>query len=275
MNPAANPSISAGVGASTYDLAGMHCQACVRRLTQDLTPLAESVTVTLAPPQAVLVNSQAESLVLAAIAQAGSGQYSGVLSRSAMPGLAKPLRTAELSTVELAPAKAQSWLDQVNAYKPLLLILAYLLAVCGLIQWLGWRESGRVDTQAAMQHFMAGFFMVFSFFKLLNLRAFADAYAGYDVLAGRYRVWGFIYPFVELGLGLAYIVQGHALWLNLVTIIVMGFSSIGVIRSVLSKQRIQCACLGTVFNLPMSTVTIVEDLGMVAMAVLMIGGHAL
>ena len=120
---------------------------------------------------------------------------------------------------------------------------------------------------------MAGFFLVFSFFKLLNLRAFADAYAGYDVLAARFKAWGFIYPFVELGLGLAYIVQGHALWLNLVTIIIMGFSSIGVIRSVLSKQGIQCACLGTVFNLPMSTVTIVDDLGMVAMAAWMIVWH--
>ena len=156
MNPAANPSNSADAGTSTYDLEGMHCQACVGRLTQALIPLAESVTITLAPPQAVLVNSQAESMVLAAIAQAGSGQYSGVLSRSTMPIPAKSqskaevstveLSTAELRTVELKPSTAQSWLDQVNAYKPLLLILAYLLAVCGLIQWLGWRESGRVDT---------------------------------------------------------------------------------------------------------------------------------
>jgi hypothetical protein len=46
----------------------------------------------------------------------------------------------------------------------------------------------------------------------------------------------------------------------------MGISSIGVIKSVLNKRKIQCACLGAVFNLPMSTVTIIEDLLMVAMA---------
>jgi hypothetical protein len=53
----------------------------------------------------------------------------------------------------------------------------------------------------------------------------------------------------------------------------MGFSSIGVIQSVLNKKKIQCACLGAVFNLPMSTVTIIEDLLMVSMAVYMIAMH--
>ena len=56
--------------------------------------------------------------------------------------------------------------------------------------------------------------------------------------------------------------------LNAVTILVMGISSIGVIRSVINKQKIQCACLGAVFNLPMSTVTIIEDLLMVSMAII-------
>ena len=32
------------------------------------------------------------------------------------------------------------------------------------------------------------------------------------------------------------------------------------------QDKIRCACLGTVFNLPMSTVTLVEDGLMIAMA---------
>jgi hypothetical protein len=50
----------------------------------------------------------------------------------------------------------------------------------------------------------------------------------------------------------------------------MGFSSIGVIQSVLDKRKIRCACLGAVFNLPMSTVTIIENLLMVVMAAFML-----
>jgi hypothetical protein len=56
----------------------------------------------------------------------------------------------------------------------------------------------------------------------------------------------------------------------MITLIVMLFSSIGVILAVTNKQKIRCACLGTGFNLPMTTVTIIEDLLMAAMAALML-----
>ena len=47
-------------------------------------------------------------------------------------------------------------------------------------------RAGAFDVMRAMGHFMGGFFLVFSFFKLLNLSGFADAYRTYDVLA---KVW--------------------------------------------------------------------------------------
>ncbi|MEK9872282.1 MAG: hypothetical protein VW583_00740, partial [Betaproteobacteria bacterium] len=74
--------------------------------------------------------------------------------------------------------------------------------------------------------------------------------------------------FIELALGIAYLVNVFPLLVNSVTLIVMAFSAIGVLRAVLSKQIIRCACLGTVFQLPMSTVTIIEDAGMAVMAAL-------
>jgi hypothetical protein len=56
---------------------------------------------------------------------------------------------------------------------------------------------------------------------------------------------------------------------HLITAVVMFVSLVGVIRSVINKSEIQCACLGTVFNLPMSYVTIIEDGIMLVMALLM------
>lgn len=128
-----------------------------------------------------------------------------------------------------------------------------------------------MDQGIFMTSFMAGFFLVFSFFKFLDLRSFANSYATYDLLAMRSRAYAFLYPFVELGLGLAYLTGFNQLLTNWATVIVMGFSSIGVIRSVLKKEKIQCACLGAVFNLPMSTVTVFEDLLMVGMAAFALG----
>jgi hypothetical protein len=113
---------------------------------------------------------------------------------------------------------------------------------------------------------MAGFFLSFFYFKLINLQGFADSYRMYDIVAKRIRAWGLIYPFVELALGIAYVINYSPTITNWATIIIMGISSIGVIESVVNKKKIRCACLGAVFNLPMSTITIIEDLLMVAMA---------
>jgi prepilin signal peptidase PulO-like enzyme (type II secretory pathway) len=126
-----------------------------------------------------------------------------------------------------------------------------------------------------MGNFMGAFFLAFSFFKLLDLRGFADAYRGYDVVARPIPAYGYVYPFIELLLGVAYITAFQPFATNLVTLVVMAVSSVGVLQSVLNKRAIRCACLGTVFNLPMSTVTLVEDGLMIAMAAaaLVFGGH--
>jgi hypothetical protein len=160
--------------------------------------------------------------------------------------------------------------SQTTSYYPLVLILLYLLGAVGLAE----AASGGFDAMRAMARFMAGFFLVFSFFKLLNLRAFADAYAGYDVVAARWRAWGFVYPFIELALGAAYLTGFRPVATNVVTLLVMGVGTVGVVKSLLARRKIRCACLGTVFNLPMSYVTLVEDLLMVAMAAVMLAAMA-
>ena len=147
-------------------------------------------------------------------------------------------------------------------YKPLLILLAFILLASVLLQL----PKGSIHGAETMRYFMAGFFLSFAFFKLLDIPAFADAYAGYDLLAARWRGWGYVYPFVELGLGMAYLANWQPSITNGITLVVMGFSAIGVIQAVMNKRKIRCACLGAVFQLPMSTVTIIEDLGMVLMA---------
>lgn len=155
-----------------------------------------------------------------------------------------------------------------KTYLPLILILGYLLLGVAALEV----AAGHWQPMRAMRNFMAGFFLVFSFFKLLNLRAFADAYAGYDIVAHRIYAYGFVYPFIELGLGLAYLADTPItpVNVNLITFFVMAISLVGVLQTVLNKKKIRCACLGTVFNLPMSYVTIIEDGLMLAMSLIML-----
>jgi copper chaperone CopZ len=154
----------------------------------------------------------------------------------------------------------RSWL---TTYKPILLIFSYILIVTMLVQ----QTNDQFDFMEWMRHFMAGFFLVFSFFKMLNLKGFAESYVMYDVVARRIPSWAYAYAFIELMLGIAYLINFKPLVTNIATAIVMTVSIIGVLQTVLNKRKIQCACLGAVFNLPMSTVTIIEDGLMIAMSI--------
>jgi copper chaperone CopZ len=161
------------------------------------------------------------------------------------------------------PDDQRSWL---STYKPILLVFLYITVVTIT-------TSVATDTgfMGWMQQFMAAFFLTFSFFKFLDLAGFADSYATYDILAARWRGWGYCYPFAEAALGLAYLTGFDPLITNAVAFVIMGVSITGVLRSVLNKRKIKCACLGAGFNLPMSTVTIIEDGMMIAMSAVTLG----
>lgn len=236
----------------TYDLTGLHCGACVKKVSQALEPFAQSVDVSLKPMQVTLMGPTADESTLRQALEAVGSYGLGVGTRG-------------------SPESRESTGLQIylQTYKPLILIVGYILATSLLLQ-IGLVGTSGMSAMETMRYFMAGFFLVFSFFKLLDINAFADAYSRYDLLARRWRGWGLIYPFVELGLGMAYLTNVNPIATHLVTILVMGFSAVGVIQAVVTKTQIPCACLGTVFKLPMSTVTIVEDVGMVLMAAAML-----
>ena len=217
---------------------------CVETVTRQLQSLSEvdDVQVSLNPPEMKVTSSE---LINTEVLQEAIGSYQIV---------------DEVTKEDKLPT------PNLQTYKPLMLIVAFLLGVTILVQF----PFTDFDLSLWMRHFMAGFFIVFAFFKLLNIKGFAESYQMYDVIAGRWKFWGHIYPFIELGLGIFYLINFQPFLTNLLTIFILGVSSIGVIKSNLTKRKIKCACLGDVFNLPMSTVTIVEDLTMVGMALIMI-----
>jgi hypothetical protein len=193
-----------------------------------------------------------------------SGRVSELVGQAGFRVLGE-METPTPTAVADAPA------EPPQSYYPLILVLAFLVGLVALVEV----RAGAFEPMRAMNHFMGGFFVAFSFFKLLDLPAFADAYSGYDILARRSRLYALAYPFIELALGVAYLSGVWPLATNIVTLVVMSVSSIGVIESLLNKRKIRCACLGSVFNLPMSLVTLLEDGLMAVMAAGMLLWHVL
>lgn len=248
-----------------YYIDGMTCGGCVAKVEEALKDLpgVASVKAQLDAPQAVLETERPISLseVNARLASKGNYKAFDEAQEKKLP----PLPAIAKKKKNTPPAEHMPRPSLIT-YKPLLLIVTFIASVTLLSQYPFTPFSGALW----MRHFMAGFFIVFSFFKLLNLKGFASSYAMYDIIAARWKGWGYIYPFVELGLGVAYLTNVAPVATNISTIVILGVSSIGVIESNLNKRKIKCACLGDVFNLPMSTITIIEDLSMVAMAAWML-----
>lgn len=194
---------------------------------------------------------------------------------TAIIGMDRNIPTADLQSVLNSKYKISDKSESISndksnsffqTYKPVLLIFLYIFCSTGLIEIIS--DNLRVDRW--MRHFMACFFLIFSFFKLLNLKGFKESYAMYDIVAKKFPNWGYIYAFIELIIGIAFLINFNILITSSITFLVMSISIVGVLQTVLDKKTIKCACLGNVFNLPMSTVTIVEDGMMIIMSAVML-----
>jgi Methylamine utilisation protein MauE len=189
----------------------------------------------------------------------------GVKPAEIISGLAELGFTAtmlEEVTPRLAESSTAKPAFQWATYKPLLLVVAYITGATTFAESI----HDTFDWHRAMSYFMGFFFLGFAFFKLLNIAGFADAFSTYDVLAKRSRRYAITYPWIEVGLGILFLTQSALIAANIATALIMTVGLIGVVTAVRRKQAIQCACLGSVFNLPMSYVTIVENSIMIAMS---------
>ena len=156
--------------------------------------------------------------------------------------------------------------SKIQQLKPLLLIIFYITSASLLLNFKNW------NLNEFMLDFMGLFFIVFSFFKMLDLNGFLQSFKMYDPLAKRVSFYGRIYPFIETLLGLMFLMRYEINIALIITLVLLVITTIGVSKVLLQKQSIQCACLGTVLKLPMTEATLIENSIMIVMAIVMIIG---
>lgn len=157
----------------------------------------------------------------------------------------------------------------LKSYMPLIVIIGLILLTTLALAFRDIQMS-RFSIADTISYFMIGFFLTFAGFKLMDLKGFAEGYSTYDLLAQKIFSYGYVYPFIELFLGLAMIFVPQARWLLWSEFLVMSFSGLGVANKLLKKERFQCACLGTFLKVPLTKVTLIEDFGMAGLALLML-----
>ena len=154
--------------------------------------------------------------------------------------------------------------SKLQQLKPLLIILFYITTASVLLNYNEWFLG------EFMLDFMGLFYIVFSFFKMLDLGGFKTSFAMYDPIAKKVPFYGKIYPFIETALGLLFLMRFEIDIALMVTLVILGVTTIGVTKTLLDKKSIRCACLGTALKLPMTEATFIENAIMIIMAVLML-----
>ncbi len=150
----------------------------------------------------------------------------------------------------------------LKSYIPLIVIIS-LIIITSLISEI--RESS-FDISSFIINFMAGFFLVFGGIKLFDLPGFANGYSTYDIIASRFKTYGYIYPFIEISFGLLMLAGIHTIPILLAEMVIMVLGGIGVLIKILRKEEFMCVCLGTVLKVPLTYVTLVENFGMALLA---------
>ncbi|MDI1234296.1 MAG: heavy metal-associated domain-containing protein [bacterium] len=231
----------------TYKISGMTCGNCAATIKSQLLKMPDVVSAEIS------LENKVATIVM--------GKHIATYElQAAISPTKKYIITEDNATMKV---ETRSWLE---TYKPILLIFLFITGITLLIM----NANPYFNLMQWMNQFMAGFFFVFSFFKMLDIKGFSESFSMYDIIAKHFKLWGYVYVFIELGLGIAFLLNFNPFLTNLFTLIFMTIGNIGVIQSIINKRKIQCACLGAVFNLPMSTVTVIEDGIMMVMSGVML-----
>jgi hypothetical protein len=148
--------------------------------------------------------------------------------------------------------------------------LAALVIVSGLGALAIGAGFGDRSMRTVMHAYMGVFLIFFALLKLFDLRGFRNGFAMYDLIARQNSAWGYVYPFIELGLGLAYLAFAWPQATYIITIVVFAFGATGVALALRRGLDIACPCMGNILSVPLSTVTLTEDAVMVVMAALLL-----
>ena len=155
-----------------------------------------------------------------------------------------------------------------STYKPILITLGLVL----LLSVISFNNSENT-INGFMRFFMGFFFIIFSFLKLQNIKQFALSFSNYDPITKKFFRFGIMYPFIELILGVFFLTGSFLLFSNAATLFILIPQTFGIFNKLRNNQNVNCACLGTSFNIPLSNLTIIENLSMCLMAIYFISIH--
>ncbi|MDO5978288.1 heavy-metal-associated domain-containing protein [Flavivirga spongiicola] len=240
----------------TYVITGMTCNGCRTSVEDKLNAIKGVLNVIVDLEKAEAIIEMSNRISIDTLQKALSDKYSISEKNESAPSAVEEVQRPS-NVIE----EKKSELKQLF---PLFLIFGYITIASVLINYRPWSGTD------FMLDFMGLFYIVFSFFKLLDLKGFPESFKMYDPLAKVMPIYRWVYPFIELALGILFLMRIQIPIALIITLVILGITTIGVTRTLLNKKTIQCACLGTALKLPMTKATFIENSIMMVMAIIML-----
>ncbi len=234
----------------TYTVTGMTCNGCKTSVEDKLNALKQVVNAKVSLEKSEVTIEMSQHILIESLQKALSNKYT--------------ISAKQETNVFASSIIEEDKKSDLQQLFPLFLIFAFIIGASILLNYNPWNNNG------FMLDFMGLFYVVFSFFKFLDLKGFPESFKMYDPLAKVIPAYGWLYPFIELALGLLFLMRIQISIALIITLIILGLTTIGVSKTLLSKKTIRCACLGTALKLPMTKATFIENSVMIVMAVIML-----
>ena len=123
-----------------------------------------------------------------------------------------------------------------------------------------------------MQVLMWVWFIIFGLMKLPDIGWFAMLFRQYDPLAKYINWYALLYPFIEIGLWILYLrdmQMRYSLPINMITVIMTGITSLGIIYTLYQGSKIKCACMWNKMTTPLWRPSLIEQAWMCVMGIWM------
>ena len=109
----------------------------------------------------------------------------------------------------------------------IILLSIFFIILFGNYSYLKYRKK-EINKNIVMNNVMGCIFILFGFLKIINLEKFVEIFTKYDIVSQKIPQYAYIYPFIEIILGIFYLRKYKLTETNIITLALMIISIISV-----------------------------------------------
>ncbi|RBI65291.1 glutaredoxin [Vreelandella sulfidaeris] len=152
-------------------------------------------------------------------------------------------------------------------YRPVVAIFVTALLIGLAVSWVA---NGTLVAARMPEYAVATAMVLLGLQKLQDVESFSTMFLNYDLLAQRYVLYSYVYPYAETLAGIL-MLAGALIWLAAPLALFIGtVGAVSVFKAVyVDKRELKCACVGGSSNVPLGFVSLTENIVMILMGLWM------